>query len=101
MRVIASSRLPCSLATSSIGLLPVGYCCAFCPYVHPAVEPAEDPARWGRQCHGEVNPDFGMSHADASDGYLTAQCETRSITEEDLRTWTPASSARPGRKRKE
>ena len=56
---------------------------------------------WVRQWHGEVNPDFGMSYADAYDGYLTAQRESRSLTEDDLRTWTPAPSARGGRKRKE
>ena len=56
---------------------------------------------WVRQWHGEVNPDFGMSYADAYDGYLTAQRESRSLTEDNLRTWTPALSARGGRKRKE
>ena len=56
---------------------------------------------WVRQWHGEVNPDFGMSYADAYDGYLTAQRESRSLTEDDLRTWTPTPSARGGRKRKE
>ena len=48
---------------------------------------------WVRQWHGEVDPDFGMSHADAYDGYLTDQRESRSLTEDDLRTWTPAPSA--------
>lgn len=56
---------------------------------------------WVRQWHGEVNPDFGMSYADAYDGYLTAQRESRALTEDDLRNWTPAPSARGGRKRKE
>ena len=56
---------------------------------------------WVRQWHGEVNLDFGMSYADAYDGYLTAQRESRSLTEDDLRTWTPTPSARGGRKRKE
>ena len=56
---------------------------------------------WVRQWHGEVNPDFGMSYADAYDGYLTAQRESRSLTEGDLRTWTPTPPARGGRKRRE
>jgi hypothetical protein len=55
---------------------------------------------WVRQWHGEVNPDFGMSYADAYDGYLTAQRESHSLTEENLRNWTPAPSTRGGRKRK-
>jgi hypothetical protein len=55
---------------------------------------------WVRQWHGEVNPDFGMSYADAYDGYLTSQRESRSLTEDNLRTWTPTPSARGGRKRK-
>jgi len=56
---------------------------------------------WVRQWHGEVNPDFGMSYTDAYDGYLTTQRESRSLTEDKLRNWTPALSARGGRKRKE
>jgi hypothetical protein len=56
---------------------------------------------WVRQWHGEVNPDFGMSYADAYDGYLTAQRESRSLTEDDLRNWKPPPSSRGGRKRKE
>lgn len=56
---------------------------------------------WVRQWHGEVNPDFGMSYADSYDGYLTTQRESRSLTEDNLRNWTPASFARGGRKRKE
>ena len=56
---------------------------------------------WVRQWHGEVNPAFGQSYADAYDGYLTAQRESRSLTEDDLRTWTrklrAASRARPPR----
>ena len=60
-----------------------------------------------RSCPGSAsgtarsNPDFGMSYADAYDGYLTAQRETRSLTEEDLRNWTPTPVRQGGRKRKE
>jgi hypothetical protein len=54
---------------------------------------------WVRQWHGEVDPAFGQSHADAYDGYLTSQRESRSLTEEDLRTWRPPQPTRGRRTR--
>ena len=41
---------------------------------------------WVRQWHGEIDPAFGLSPADAYDDYLTHQRESRSLTEEALRT---------------
>jgi hypothetical protein len=54
---------------------------------------------WVRQWHGEIDPTFGQSPADALDDYLTHQRESRSLTEEALRTWSPAPAARRGRQR--
>ena len=54
---------------------------------------------WVRQWHGEIDPAFGQSPADALDDYLTHQRESRSLTEEALRTWSPAPAARRGRRR--
>jgi hypothetical protein len=39
---------------------------------------------WVRQWHDEIDPNFGQSYADAYDAYLTAQRESRHLTEEDL-----------------
>ena len=47
---------------------------------------------WVRQWHGETDPAFGQSPADALDDYLTHQRESRSLTEEALRTWSPTSA---------
>ena len=52
---------------------------------------------WVRQWYSETDPAFGQSPADALDDYLTYQRESRSLTEETLRTWTPAPAARPAR----
>ena len=54
---------------------------------------------WVRQWHGETDPAFGQSPADALDDYLTHQRESRSLTEEALRTWSPTPAARRGRQR--
>jgi hypothetical protein len=42
-----------------------------------------------RQWRGEIDSVFGQSYADAYDGYLTSQRESRALTEDDLRTWPP------------
>jgi len=49
---------------------------------------------WVRQWYGEMDLAFGQSPADALDDYLTYQRESRSLTEENLRTWSPAPAAR-------
>jgi hypothetical protein len=54
---------------------------------------------WVRQWHGEIDPAFGQSYADAYDGYLTSQRESRSLTEDDLRTWLPPQPTRGRRSR--
>jgi Domain of unknown function (DUF7008)/Eco57I restriction-modification methylase len=53
---------------------------------------------WVRQWHGEITQAFGQSYADAYDGYLTSQRESRSLTEDGLRTWPPTQPSR-GRRR--
>jgi Domain of unknown function (DUF7008)/Eco57I restriction-modification methylase len=54
---------------------------------------------WVRQWHGETDLAFGQSPADALDDYLTNQTESRSLTEEALRTWSPAPPTRRGTRR--
>jgi hypothetical protein len=54
---------------------------------------------WVRQWHSEVNPAFGQSYAEAYDGYLTSQRESRSLTEDDLRSWHPPQPTRGRRTR--
>jgi Domain of unknown function (DUF7008) len=54
---------------------------------------------WVRQWHGEIAQAFGQSYADAYDGYLTSQRESRSLTEDDLRTWLPPQPTRGRRTR--
>ena len=54
---------------------------------------------WVRQWHGEIDPAFGQSPADALDDYLTHQRESRSLTEEALRTWSPTPAVRRGTRR--
>lgn len=49
---------------------------------------------WVRQWHNEVEPAFGESYATAYDTYLTAQRESRTLTEDALRAWTPPEPAR-------
>jgi hypothetical protein len=53
---------------------------------------------WVRQWHGEIIPDFGQSWADAYDGYLTSERESRSLTEDDLRNWRPPQQGRSRRR---
>ena len=54
---------------------------------------------WVRQWHHEVDPDFGQSPAEAYDAYLTAERESRHLTEAALRAWTPPQSPRGRRPR--
>jgi hypothetical protein len=49
---------------------------------------------WVRQWHDEPNPDFGQSHAEAHDAYLTTQRESRSLAEDGLRSWLPPQPTR-------
>ena len=51
---------------------------------------------WVRQWDGKLDPAFGQSPADALDDYLTHQTESRALTEETLRTWSPPPPARRG-----
>jgi hypothetical protein len=49
---------------------------------------------WVRQWHNEIDQAFGQSYAEAYDGYLTSQRESRSLTEDDFRNWRPPQVAR-------
>jgi hypothetical protein len=49
---------------------------------------------WVRQWHGEIDPAFGQSPAEAYDAYLTSERESRNLTEDALRAWTPPQSQR-------
>jgi hypothetical protein len=53
---------------------------------------------WVRQWHGEVDPEFGMSPAQAYDAYLEEQKITYGLSDEDLRKWRPEGGGR-GRRR--
>jgi hypothetical protein len=44
---------------------------------------------WVRQWHSEIDPAFGQSPAEAYDAYLTSERESRNLTEDALRAWTP------------
>jgi hypothetical protein len=56
---------------------------------------------WVRQWHGETDPAFSQSPADALDDYLAGQLARHALTEETLRAWTapPARRGRPPKKR--
>ena len=54
---------------------------------------------WVRQWHGEIDPAFGQSPADALDDYLSHQRESRSLTKEALLTWSPTPAVRRGTRR--
>jgi hypothetical protein len=49
---------------------------------------------WVRQWHSEIVPEFGDSYANAYDGYLISQRESRSLAEDDLRAWGPRQGGR-------
>ncbi|HUY45157.1 MAG TPA: BREX-2 system adenine-specific DNA-methyltransferase PglX [Streptosporangiaceae bacterium] len=49
---------------------------------------------WVRQWHGEVDPAFGMSPADAYAGYLEDQQRRCGATGGDLAAWRPSASGR-------
>jgi hypothetical protein len=53
---------------------------------------------WVRQRHSEIDPAFGQSPAEAYDAYLTTERESRNLTEDALRAWTPSQSPRGRRK---
>ena len=49
---------------------------------------------WVRQWHGNIDPAFGMSPADAYAGYLEDQQLRHGVTASDLTAWRPQSSGR-------
>ncbi|WP_329259570.1 BREX-2 system adenine-specific DNA-methyltransferase PglX [Actinoallomurus sp. NBC_01490] len=54
---------------------------------------------WAKQWHGEVDPEFGMSPADAYASYLEDQQLRYGLTSDDLTAWRPAKPTR-GRRAK-
>lgn len=53
---------------------------------------------WVRQWHGEVDPAFGMSPADAYDSVLEEHMRRHGLSFEDLKGWRPPKK-RGGRKK--
>jgi hypothetical protein len=49
---------------------------------------------WLRQWHGEVDPAFGQSQADAYDAFLEQQLLSLRLTSDDLAAWKPQPPAR-------
>lgn len=49
---------------------------------------------WVKQWHGEIDPMFGMSPADAYDGYLQQQLERHGLPREELTRWRPPKGRR-------
>lgn len=49
---------------------------------------------WLRQWHGEVDPAFGTSPADAISGILNAQLDHYSLTRDEVTGWLPTSAPR-------
>jgi len=54
---------------------------------------------WVRQWHGEVDPAFGMSPADAYASYLEDQMLRCHVSVSDLAKWRPPASGRSRRGR--
>jgi hypothetical protein len=54
---------------------------------------------WVRQWHGDVDPAFGMSPADAYAGYLEDQQLRHGVTASDLSAWAPQPAGRGRRPR--
>ncbi|NKZ07966.1 BREX-2 system adenine-specific DNA-methyltransferase PglX [Actinomadura latina] len=55
---------------------------------------------WVRQWHGEVDPAFGQSPADAYAMYLEDKQRTYGISDDDLKNWRPKKLKRGGRRKK-
>ncbi|WP_433151902.1 BREX-2 system adenine-specific DNA-methyltransferase PglX [Actinomadura nitritigenes] len=56
---------------------------------------------WVRQWHGEVDPAFGQSPADAYTMYMESKQREYGISDDDLKNWRPERPKRGGRKKKE
>ncbi|MBX6767640.1 MAG: SAM-dependent methyltransferase, partial [Actinomadura rubrobrunea] len=68
-------------------------------YVIPLLAGLAELLPWVRQWHGEVDPAFGMSPAEAFTAYVEAKQAEYGISDEDLRSWRPEPPRR-GRPRK-
>ncbi|TDD74485.1 BREX-2 system adenine-specific DNA-methyltransferase PglX [Actinomadura rubrisoli] len=56
---------------------------------------------WVWQWHGEIDPAFGQSPADAYTMYLEAKQTEYGISDEDLKNWRPEKPKRGGRKKQD
>lgn len=56
---------------------------------------------WVRQWHGEVDPAFGQSPADAYTMYLESKQREYGISDDDLKNWRPEKPKRGGRKKRD
>ncbi len=65
-----------------------------CDRVIPLIAGLAEVMPWVQQWHGEVDPAFGMSPADAYAGYLEDQQRRCSVTGGDLTAWRPSPSGR-------
>lgn len=54
---------------------------------------------WVRQWHGEINPAFGRSPADAYELELESKQRALGLSDDDLKKWRPEKHRRGGRKR--
>ncbi|MEU8799783.1 BREX-2 system adenine-specific DNA-methyltransferase PglX [Spirillospora sp. NPDC048819] len=56
---------------------------------------------WVRQWHGEIDPAFGQSPADAYTTYLESKQREYGISDDDLKNWRPEKPKRGGRRKKD
>ena len=70
-----------------------------CDRVIPLIAGLAEVMPWVRQWHGEVDPAFGMSPADAYASYLEDQQHRCRVSASDLADWGPSASGRRRRPR--
>jgi hypothetical protein len=70
-----------------------------CERLVPLIAGLAEVMPWVRQWHGEVDPAFGMSPADAYASYLEDQMHRCGVSASDLAAWRPPASGRGRRPR--
>lgn len=70
-----------------------------CDRVIPLIAGLAEVMPWVRQWHGEVDPEFGMSPADAYASYLEDQMHRCQVSADDLTAWLPPPAGRGRRPR--
>lgn len=70
-----------------------------CERLKPLIAGLREVMPWLRQWHGEVDPAFGMSPADAYASYLEDQMHRCQVSDSDLATWRPPAAGRGRRGR--